>query len=161
MDRTTRKTALTLKQQRFVDAYLGDAHGNATLAAREAGYQGNDVTLQATGSDLVYHPLVSSEIERQKAALRRKTGVTREWLTERTQQLINDAAADGAHGPVTKGLELLAKLHGLLETKGKLDISVAHRVEALDGLDVEELRVIVAAYRESQKMLPAPAQGDG
>ena len=149
--------SLTLKQSRFVDAYLGEAHGNATKAARLAGYSGNDHILQTTGSDLVYHPVVSREMERRSKPTRRQTNVTRETLTEMTRDLITRATAAGAFGPVAKGIELLAKLHGLLETKGKLDISVNHRVEALNDLDADELRAIVAAYRESTKALPPPS----
>ena len=40
---------LTLKERRFVEAYLGDAAGNATRAAKLAGYNGNPVTLSAVG----------------------------------------------------------------------------------------------------------------
>lgn len=40
---------LTLKQQRFVDAYTGPAAGNATQAARIAGYKGNDNVLAVQG----------------------------------------------------------------------------------------------------------------
>ena len=41
---------LTLKQQKFLDAYLGDANGNATEAAKMAGYAGNDNTLSTMGA---------------------------------------------------------------------------------------------------------------
>ena len=40
--------ALTLKQKAFADYYI--EFGNATEAARQAGYKGNDVTLAAVGS---------------------------------------------------------------------------------------------------------------
>ena len=36
---TGTKPSLTVKERRFVDAYLGDAKGNATEAARIAGYK--------------------------------------------------------------------------------------------------------------------------
>jgi phage terminase small subunit len=40
---------LTLKERKFVEAYLGEAAGNATRAARLAGYSGDPVTLAAVG----------------------------------------------------------------------------------------------------------------
>src|SRR4026209_1969462 len=40
---------LTLKQQLWLEAYLGEAAGNATEAARIAGYAGNDNTLHVVG----------------------------------------------------------------------------------------------------------------
>jgi hypothetical protein len=43
-------TKLTAKQQLFCEFYIGAANGNATEAARLAGYQGSDETLRAIGS---------------------------------------------------------------------------------------------------------------
>lgn len=69
---------LTLKQQKFVEAFAG----NATEAARLAGYDGDDATLRSIGSEnLTKHdiieairareaqqirPLVASRYERQR-----------------------------------------------------------------------------------------------
>jgi hypothetical protein len=55
-------TKLTLKQQRFVAAYLGPAQGNATEAARLAGYHGNRVTLAAVGSENLRNPLIQADL---------------------------------------------------------------------------------------------------
>lgn len=41
---------LTLKQKLFVEAYLGEAKGNATEAARIAGYKGSDKQLGVIGA---------------------------------------------------------------------------------------------------------------
>jgi phage terminase small subunit len=41
---------LTTKQRLFVEAFIGAANGNATEAARLAGYQGSDDTLRVTAS---------------------------------------------------------------------------------------------------------------
>lgn len=71
---------LTEKQRRFVDAYLGEAAGNATEAARLAGYKGNDNTLASVGTENLRKPaiaeaitllqrddpLVASRVERQR-----------------------------------------------------------------------------------------------
>ncbi len=53
---------LTEKQRRFVEAYLGEARGNATEAARIAGYKGNERTLQVVGSQNLSKPIVSDAI---------------------------------------------------------------------------------------------------
>ncbi len=53
---------LTLKQQKFVEAYVGAANGNATRAAQLAGYKGSEVTLQAVGSENLRKPLITSAI---------------------------------------------------------------------------------------------------
>lgn len=49
----TREDELTELQARFVECYLGEANGNATLAAKLAGYQGSDKALAVTASRLL------------------------------------------------------------------------------------------------------------
>ncbi len=44
---------LTTKQRLFVEAFIGAANGNATEAARLAGYQGSDDTLRVTASRML------------------------------------------------------------------------------------------------------------
>jgi hypothetical protein len=44
------KNELTQKQRLFIEAFVGPAHGNATEAARAAGYKGSNETLRAIGS---------------------------------------------------------------------------------------------------------------
>ena len=53
---------LTLKQRRFIDAYLGPAFGNGTEAARVAGYRGNDATLAVIGSENLTKPKILKAI---------------------------------------------------------------------------------------------------
>jgi len=58
---------LTLKQQRFVDAYMGEAKGNATQAARMAGYRGNAVTLGVVGAENLGKLQIKEAIEKRQA----------------------------------------------------------------------------------------------
>lgn len=60
---------LTEKQQRFVEAYVGDAEGNATTAARIAGYSGNDNSLGVTGSRLLADERIRQEITNRRKLL--------------------------------------------------------------------------------------------
>lgn len=53
---------LTVKQERFVAAYVGAANGNATEAARQAGYSGSDGTLGVTGHELLKNPKIAARI---------------------------------------------------------------------------------------------------
>jgi len=53
---------LTRKQTLFVEAYCGEAAGNATEAARLAGYAGNDVTLGQVGAENLKKPQISKAI---------------------------------------------------------------------------------------------------
>lgn len=54
-------TKLTIKQRLFVSAYLANGY-NATQAAREAGYKGNDVTLGSVGTENLHKPLIAAAI---------------------------------------------------------------------------------------------------
>jgi phage terminase small subunit len=63
---TTKK--LTTKQERFVDALMGAAGGNATEAARLAGYSGSDDTLRQVGSENLTKPHVRAAIDARRAA---------------------------------------------------------------------------------------------
>jgi hypothetical protein len=53
----------TGKQQRFIDAYLGEANFNATRAAEIAGYKGNGNTLAQVGFGNVRKPNIAKEIK--------------------------------------------------------------------------------------------------
>lgn len=58
---------LTEKQRRFVEAYMGQACGNATEAARLAGYKGSENTLaQAGNGNLRKAQIVAAIQERQE-----------------------------------------------------------------------------------------------
>lgn len=54
---------LTEKQKRFVEAYCGEAQGNATEAARLAGYSGNTGTLASMGHENLQKPDISRAID--------------------------------------------------------------------------------------------------
>jgi hypothetical protein len=60
---------LNIKQTAFVAAYLGEANGNATEAARIAGYKGNNTTLAVVGAENIRKPYIAEAIEQAKAAI--------------------------------------------------------------------------------------------
>lgn len=59
------KDKLTHKQTLFVAAYRGKAKGNATEAARIAGYKGNENTLKQVASENLAKPYIAFEIKKQ------------------------------------------------------------------------------------------------
>lgn len=59
---------LTEKQRRFVEAFMGEACGNATEAARRAGYKGNDVTLASVGRENLGKPQITAAIAQRQEA---------------------------------------------------------------------------------------------
>lgn len=56
-------SGLTEKQRRFVEAYMGVAAGNATEAARVAGYDGDDVTLASVGYENLRKPQIRAAVD--------------------------------------------------------------------------------------------------
>ncbi len=69
-ERTDKPKPMSLKQQAFISAYIGPARGNATDAARRAGYAGSDQTLRAVGSQNLTNPHIKAAIDDHLAAVR-------------------------------------------------------------------------------------------
>ena len=67
---------LTQRQLLFVEAYL--ATGNATEAAKSAGYSGNRATLGAIGGENLKKPVIATEISRRQAEIRERSTITLE-----------------------------------------------------------------------------------
>jgi len=65
---------LTPKQQRFVDCY----EGNATDAARQAGYNGNNNTLGQVGDENLKKPKIAAAIKAREGKRRSSLIATRE-----------------------------------------------------------------------------------
>lgn len=65
---TKYQTKLSLKEQRFVDAYLGSCNGNATEAALTAGYTRNRKSAAELGSRLLRKVKIRAVIEKRQAA---------------------------------------------------------------------------------------------
>ena len=111
---------LTAKQQRFVDAW----DGNATAAAKAAGYKGNDVTLQAVGSENLRKPLIAEAIKARELAKRSALIKSRQERQEWWSKLMDDQLLDMAER--LRASELLAKSEGdfikKVEVTGKVTI---------------------------------------
>ena len=75
---------LTLKQLQFIKYYF-ECNGNATEAARQAKYKGNDTTLQVIGSENLRKPLILAAIER----IKEKNGLTEDRLLQKHMQLLD------------------------------------------------------------------------
>lgn len=70
---TPKPSKLSAKQQRFVAAFLGDARGNATEAARLAGYQAaKRATLAEIGRENLKKPDIAAAIAGELASVRRE-----------------------------------------------------------------------------------------
>jgi hypothetical protein len=138
---------LTHKQRRFVEAYTG----NATEAARAAGYKGNDVTLAAVGSENLRKPLIAAAIaarEKPKTAslMLRRTGRQAFWAS-----VADDPKAEMKDR--LRASELLGRSEADFTEKVQHQGGVVINVVDPYALPVEE-KPKVAAPRGDQQVAP-------
>ena len=97
-----------LRRERFVTAYLGEAQGSGTAAARIAGYAGSDATLAVTAHRLLSLPYIRNRV---RAELERSAMSASEVLGHLTAIAREPGTATRDR---IRALEILAKHHGLL-----------------------------------------------
>jgi len=129
---------LTFKQQKFIAAYIGEANGNATEAARMAGYK----QPKMAGNRALTNDDIASRVAAEVA---KYTGTAEEVLNELRdvgfadwRDLIEVLRFDKQGRPVkvkmdltnkVRALELLGKYHQVFVEKQQIDINVRdHRV---------------------------------
>lgn len=78
MSKKKAKQKFTIKQQRFIDSF----DGNATEAARKAGYKGNEATLAQVGAENLRKPYITKAIEKREQKRTKGTIATREERQE-------------------------------------------------------------------------------
>jgi phage terminase small subunit len=101
---------LTEKQRRFVEAYVGEAQGNATRAAKLAGYSGKDDALAVRGAEVVRNRKVQLAIEEARASVTSEAIATRE---ERQTFLTRTMRDEGIEPKDRiKACEVLGKMQG-------------------------------------------------
>lgn len=112
--------ALTLKQQRFVEAF----DGNATAAAKVAGYKGNDQQLGQLGYENLKKPEIAAAIAARQAPKTSAIIATREERQAFWTSVMKDITLDWQHR--LKASELLAKSGAdfiqKVEVSGKLTL---------------------------------------
>ena len=86
---------LTGKQQKFIDAYLGEANCNAYRAAKIAGYKGNGKTLRAIASENLTKPNIKSEIAAHFEANAMSKGELAALLADQARVNIGNYYSDG------------------------------------------------------------------
>lgn len=97
---------MTLKQKLFIESYSG----NATEAARAAGYDGSDAVLAQIGHENMRKPEIVSEIKNREKKIVSNTIVTRVQRQEFWSSIMMDSSFD-IYARI-KASELLAKSDG-------------------------------------------------
>lgn len=120
---------LTVKEQRFLTLYLGEARGNATRAMRLAGYSGTDGGCAVEGSRMLRKPKIRARINEILEAEAIGRGELLELLRQVAEaptthfMQITRPADDETGMPMQvrqdysakiKAMELLMKYHGML-----------------------------------------------
>lgn len=156
MPRPPSLAKLTEKQRRFVDAYQGEAAGNATQAAKLAGYKGNDNTVSSIATENLQKPAIIQAL----AELRKSCPLiaTREDRQRFWTNVMIGREADADMRDRLKAAELLGRSQAdfinRVETSGPGGGPVqlqAVNTPDLSGLTTDELR----AYRELQEKAAA------
>ena len=149
-----RLRAPSLKQQKFIDAYLET--GNATEAALAAGYKCRSrAVAQSIGSENLTKPMIAEALAKHRAEISKRTDITVEQLQRELLDTAEEARAQGKYSAA------VAAYSGLLKSVGGF---VADRLppenlagKALDAKQAEDLRAIAELYY-SQKYLAQPIE---
>jgi len=131
------QAGLTEKQRRFVEAYMGAAAGNATEAARLAGYEGDDSTIRAIASQnltklnireaiesrIDSDPLVATRFDRQRFWTRVMLGKELDGEEPPAMRDRLKAASDlaKAQGDFVERVEVSGKDGGPIETERSME----------------------------------------
>lgn len=158
---------LTTKQQAFVDAYTGPARGNATEAARMAGYKGNDKTLQVTGSHNLSKRMVTEAILAIESVTRSKRIADREEIQE---LLTGIARGEGTEPHVLQsGAVVLAPPAFAVRVSSAMSLAKmrGYLIERIEVKAVDQMRSQLERLQKRmppdafEALLEAIAEGDG
>ncbi len=131
---------LTLKQSRFVIAYLRS--GNGVEAAREAGYRGNDKTLSVIASENLGKPSIAAELKKHGEKKDRPKIATMEEVLEVLTAELRTTNEEARHTRIKAG-QLLGKRYGayvspLEEQRKQLELKQMEHSEAIAKLQRED-----------------------
>lgn len=153
--------SLTPRQRQFVDSYV--RHGNAQVAAVEAGYS-RDRARQAA-HELLSNQEVTAEIEKRqtKASLTELTKTSKDITDEYVLGLIvKQISAIEDHGlggwqvqGLAKFIEMLARYRGMFTEKFEIDLGSGIMEKLLEGRQRARLEP------ETAKTLPEGNDDDG
>ena len=144
---------LTEKQRRFVEAYVGAACGNATEAARLAGYSGDDVSLAALASENLRKPIIAEAIKAASKPIRKAAIMDQVERQELLTQIAKSAEEETRDR--LRSVELLGKMQGDFIERSVVEVKAADAMRS----QLERLRktMSTAAFDE---LLRALADGD-
>lgn len=124
---------MTLKQRSFCVWYVhAEVNGNATEAARRAGYRGNSVTLARIGGENVRKPLIAAELKKLHAEILKSADVTIEKVLRDVEDERTQALDAGQFAPAVRCSELQGKYL-------KMWVDKIEHVQTIEDVSTEEL----------------------
>ena len=129
-----KESKLTPKQRLFVQYYCG----NATDAARKAGYKGNEGTIRSVAAENLAKPNIQAAIQARQEIESRPTIMSRQELQDFWSEVTKSAESDMKDR--LKASELLGKSEAMFTDNLRVDATVA-----LKKLSDEELDAKLAA----------------
>ncbi len=142
MAKERKKETLSLRQLKFVERYV--VTGNATQAAKEAGYSSKNAS--QTSSEILKSAAVQAEIAKAREGLSEKTHFNLERAMESALEALAFAKEHKNPMAVVKSNELIFRLHGLLIDRHEVDLKGSVSMRAV--LEAANSRV-AALFQEA------------
>ena len=118
---TKKGEKLTPKQQIFVSEYLKT--GNATEAARRAGYKGNDNTLGQVGNENLRKPKVVELIKSKEAERSKRLELEEDFELKAAKEIYDKAMEILDFKSANTAIQTIAKIRGKFIQKIQLGVS--------------------------------------
>lgn len=140
----TKERELSWKQNLFVEEYIANS-GNATVAARKAGYKGNDNTLAQTGLKQVRKGKILNAIQAKTAVITQK--IDKKLIHDRETALLilHEALAMARLKKDNQGIvsacRELNEISGLHDSAGVIVANVVQHLTEAEELAALELRL--------------------
>lgn len=112
---------LSERERRFVEAYMGEAAGNGTVAAQLAGYKGKAATLAVQAARLLIKANVASALETKREALASQSIAD---AKERRERLTKIQRTSDNEGAVIKAIDTQNKMDALYVAKSEVTLNV-------------------------------------
>ena len=130
---------LSARQQRFVKDYV--RLGNASLAAREAGYA--EAGARVTACRLLANPNVQAAVSAERRRYEQDLGITRERVIAELRSAIELAREQGNAPAMISGWREIAKICGYYERRVEVsihpNIAAQRLVSQLETMSTDEL----------------------
>lgn len=118
---TKKGEKLTPKQEIFVSEYLKT--GNATEAARRAGYKGNDNTLAQVGNENLRKPNVVKRLKSKEAERSKRFELEEDFELKAAKDIYDNAMKIMDYKSANSAIQTIAKIRGKFVQKIQVGVS--------------------------------------